>query len=707
MYPDISDPNFYSKILQKKEFYDNKIENVMKKIYCYEPQQRFLANYLAPKTPYDNILVFHEVGTGKTFVSIAIAEKNKSFAFVFAKNESLLASYKEQLIFGCEKYGSEKNIPDTYSFHTYKDFDIFSKGFPEDSVVIVDEAHNIISDNSVEKFTTCIDNSKNIKIVLLSGTPMYDEVGQIFDLLNFLVPPNIRVSGTDGLVRKNGLTPTGIETLKFMGKGIISYLKIDKKTFAKQRTINLALEMSDFQAKGYRELNSKISALQMNKVAASMIVYPNYISHVKEISGNFLLHENLKSHSIKLYTLLNKLKTTHGKSIVYSNFVSKSCGVNLIKLVFDYNKIKYILISEDTKNKKETVNTFSNSKNPKEILLCSSIISEGLNTKGVYNVHILDPHWNDSRIQQVIGRAIRKNSHLGNPKAIVNVFKYIAIIQGIQTIDQYKYQISRNKKIGIDEATEILNSIAVDCWLNKSRNGPVTCIFEPKQLKLDYSTFEIDDVKYSFIKKQIVKLFQNLENYLRLDYIESKIEDNLVCQEELKSTLKRMRDEEFTFKGPLGISGYLISTANFVIFSMKSEKFKSNINSKTLQFDLNYLNVKNVELVKKKTATVIEKHKITIEYFENFAQDKPLFGHFINKYGEKDNHLRILDFTEIDPTEEDKRKLSTGKKLSIHSKEELVELMQKLNLEISNSFYKKKNLIEIITNELINKKLIF
>ena len=706
MYPEISDPNFYEKILEKKEFHDNKIENVMKKIYCYEPQQRFLANYLAPKTPYSNILVFHEVGTGKTFVSIAIAEKNKTFAFVFAKNESLLASYKEQLIFGCEKYNV---IPNTYSFHTYKDFDIFSKGFPEDSVVIVDEAHNIISDNNVEKFTTCIDNSKKVKIVLLSGTPMYDEVGQIFDLLNFLVPVEKRISSTDGLVRKNGLTPAGIEYLEFMSKGIVSYLKIDKKTFAKQRTIDLVLEMSDFQAKGYRELNSKVSALQMNKVAASMIIYPNYISHVKEISGNFLLHENLKSHSIKLFTLLNKLKTTHGKSIVYSNFVTKSCGVNLIKLVFDYNKIQYILISEDTKNKKEAVNIFSNSKNPKEILLCSSIISEGLNTKGVYNVHILDPHWNDSRLQQVIGRAIRKNSHLNNPKAVVNVFKYVSVIQGIQTIDQYKYSISRNKKIGIEEATKILNSVAVDCWLNKSRNGNVDCIFEPRSnLNLNYSTFEIDNVKYDFVKKQIVKLFQNLDNYLRLDYIESKIEDNLVCQEELKSTLNKMFLEQFIFKGPLNISGHLVLRGNFVIFSMKSEKFKSNINSKTLQFI--YSNSSKTELIKKKTATAIEKHKITIEYFSDFAQTKPLFGHFINKFGERDNDLRILDFTEIDPTEEDKRKLSTGKKLSIHSKEELLELMQKLNLSLSlNSSlnYKKKKLIEIIQKDLINKKLIF
>ena len=704
MYPEISDPNFYKKILQKKEFIDNKIENVMKKLYCYEPQQRFLANYLAPKTPYSNILVFHEVGTGKTFVSIAIAEKNKKFAYVFAKNDSLLASYKDQLIFGCEKY-NEKDIADKYSFHTYKDFDIFSKGFPEDSVVIVDEAHNIISENNVEKFTTCIDNSKKVKIVLLSGTPMYDEVGQIFDLLNFLVEPNKRVSKLDGLVRKNGLTPNGIEYLQFMGKGIISYLKIDKKTFAKQRTIDLVLEMSDFQAKGYRELNSKISALQMNKVAASMIVYPGYSSHIKEISGDFLLHENLKSHSIKLYTLLNKLKTTQGKSIVYSNFVSKSCGVNLIKLVFDYNKIKYILISEDTKNKKESVKLFSNSKDPKEILLCSSIISEGLNTKGVYNVHILDPHWNDSRIQQVIGRAIRKNSHLNNPKAVVNVFKYIAVIQGIQTIDQYKYQISRNKKIGIDEATKILNSIAVDCWLNKSRNGDTPCIFEPKTKNIDYNTFEIDDIKYDFIKKEIVKLFQGFDNYLRLDFIQSKIEDNNVCQEELKSTLKRMQNDEFIFKGPLNLQGYLILKGNFVIFSMKTEKFKSDITSKTLMYHIKF-GVK-AELIKKKTATVIEKHKITVDHFQSFAETKPLFGHFLNKFGENDGFLRILDFTEIDPTEEDKRKLSTGKKLSIFSKEELLELVEKLDLNSKIKNHKKKELVEIVTNYLEDKNLIF
>lgn len=708
-YPQISDLDFYKKILNKKEFAENSITNVMKKLYCYQPQQRFLANYMSPKTPYHNILVFHEVGTGKTLSSIAIAESNKEAnIFVFCKNMTLISSYKNQLIRGCEKYGTIQNIPNRYSFHTYKDFDIFSKGFPENSVVIVDEAHNIISDNSTEKILTCIDNSnpEKTKIVMLSGTPMYDKVQQIFEILNFLVPVGQRVTITDGLVKKNSLTPEGIIYLEKMAKGIISYLKIDKKTFATECNIFLNLEMSSFQARAYTQIQS--STLEMDKTAAAMIVYPKEIFHVKELYGDFLAHQNLKNHSIKLYTLLNKLKTTKGKSIVYSNFVSKSCGINIIKAVFDYNSIKYILISEEMKNDKfKEIHRFVYGKNEPEILLCSSIISEGLNTKGVYNVHILDPHWNDSRLQQVIGRAIRQDSHPKGSK--VYVFKYIATIQGIETIDQYKYKIARNKKLGIDVATKILNRVAVDCWLNKKRNGNEACVYEPRgQIQLDYSTFVIDTIKFNFVKEKIIELFK-LNVYLTFGYIIDRINntDIIISEEELNQTLDLIQSEQLKIQGPFNLPGYLFRKQDFIIFSRVSEKFVGPLNNKAIQVQMeNTGPMSSMGPINSKASKVpktASKKKIDISYFEKF--ELPLLGHYLNKFGENDNQLRILDFTEIDPTEEDNRKISIGKKLNTYSLEELVELLKKTEIPLPQK-EKKKWYIDTITQYFIDNKLI-
>ena len=706
-YPDIQDPNFYQKILDKKEFNENKIENLQKDIYYLEPQQRFLANYLDPKTPYKKILVYHEVGTGKTITSIAVAESNISKysniqILVFCKNPTIIENYRQNL----EKVKIEKH-PQNYIFLTYKSLSNYTKSFPENSVVIIDEIHNLVSENLSEILKTCIDNSGQFKLVLLSGTPMYDHVSQIFDILNFVVPIHLRVDPkAQGLFNGELLTPAGKEYLKIMAKGVVSFLKIDSKTFAKQKNIDLYLEMELFQKKGYLDIVHKKQTLYLNEVAASLIVYPDYISHIKEISGDFLKIENVKYHSIKLYTLYQKLKSTSGKSIVFSNYIVNSTGINLIKLFFDINKISYILVSENMKESKfEQIKKFNSSKNNSEILLSSNIISEGISTKDVYNIHILDLHWNDSRLQQVIGRAIRKNSH-SKSNVTVKIFKYICIIPGHETIDQYKYKISNAKKIGIEEAKNILNQVAVDCWLNKSRNGNLECIYEPIQAKnnIDLSTFKIDKLKYSFIKKKILSLFLKT-NYLKLETIKQKVNlfEDSFSNEEIDQTIESMNG--ISCIGPNGNKGTLVKKENYFIFNSNNTIYSSNLNEKCLK--LVFKQKDNVVVLEKKIKKEgVVKSKISIDFFEkNGEYIGESFLHTYNKYGEDDSELRIIDLTEIDPLEEDIRKISIGKKVSILSKQELINTSDKLNLDITS--LKNKEIVELIKNYYIKNNLIF
>ncbi len=81
-YPDIIDPEFLQKLLLKREF----AESLQK---TWEPQsdpcednstfevtpvQRFVANFMSPKTPYMSCLLYHGVGVGKTCAGIQICE---------------------------------------------------------------------------------------------------------------------------------------------------------------------------------------------------------------------------------------------------------------------------------------------------------------------------------------------------------------------------------------------------------------------------------------------------------------------------------------------------------------------------------------------------------------------------------------------------------------------------------------------------------
>ena len=90
LYPDINDHEFSKKIALHKEFndtqYDGKIRDIKKQseLLCnadFEllPHQMFVKNFLSLQTPYNSLLLYHGLGTGKTCSAIGIAEEMRSF----------------------------------------------------------------------------------------------------------------------------------------------------------------------------------------------------------------------------------------------------------------------------------------------------------------------------------------------------------------------------------------------------------------------------------------------------------------------------------------------------------------------------------------------------------------------------------------------------------------------------------------------------
>ena len=90
LYPDLSDPNFSKKIYNKKEFNDYQYDGT---IYDVEsqarkecnapfeiiPHQQFVKNFLSMETPYNSLLLYHELGTGKTCSAIGITEEMRKY----------------------------------------------------------------------------------------------------------------------------------------------------------------------------------------------------------------------------------------------------------------------------------------------------------------------------------------------------------------------------------------------------------------------------------------------------------------------------------------------------------------------------------------------------------------------------------------------------------------------------------------------------
>lgn len=206
-----------------------------------------------------------------------------------------------------------------------------------------------------------------------------------------------------------------------------------------------------------------------------------------------------------VYIIFNILKSS-GPTLVYSNYVDME-GLAVFKIylrffsfiefdkdnqinlktkendlkskTYKYDFKRYMefhgKIDRETRTKnKELFNTSVNKFGKvMKIILISPAGAEGLNLRNVRQVHIMEPFWNEVKIEQVIGRAIRICSHKDLPqdKRRVDVFRYKCVRKnGKETADQKLEDISRKKNNLLLSFVEAVKESAIDCELFRNHN---------------------------------------------------------------------------------------------------------------------------------------------------------------------------------------------------------------------------------------------
>jgi len=108
-----------------------------------------------------------------------------------------------------------------------------------------------------------------------------------------------------------------------------------------------------------------------------------------------------------------------------------------------------------------------------KIIMISPAGAEGINLNNVRQVHIMEPYWNEVRIEQVIGRALRFCQHKDLPlnERTLDVYRYKMIRNNKKiTTDEKMEDISRRKNNLLLSFTEAVKEAAVDCELFKNHN---------------------------------------------------------------------------------------------------------------------------------------------------------------------------------------------------------------------------------------------
>jgi DNA polymerase III delta prime subunit len=235
------------------------------------------------------------------------------------------------------------------------------------TLIIADEAHNLTGNAYGEALMKIIKSSTNLKVVLLSATPMKNLADDIVELLNFIRPtdsPVLRelIFNSD----KNHLMkfkPGGIEYLKKMAHGYISHLRgADPMTFAEKVEMGVKpkgllftritkCDMQPFQRETYDEAVKVASdSLDTKSNAVANFVFPALDESRKKLTGLYG-REGLNA-------LRNQLKTHHEK-------INKLIATDILNLKSSEQDQEFISINETTKNitgailKKEYIQKFS------------------------------------------------------------------------------------------------------------------------------------------------------------------------------------------------------------------------------------------------------------------------------------------------------------------------------------------------------------
>lgn len=220
----------------------------------------------------------------------------------------------------------------------------------------------------------------------------------------------------------------------------------------------------------------------------------NWKKFHEEESKKSELYKRMHMGSAKMVNMIFNIMKSPGPTVVYSNYVLME-GLEILKIYLSFfnfysvmktkelikDKIGYAEFHGSIKDVKERYRGMDlyNKKSNRygkeiKIMLISPAGTEGLSLRNVRQVHIMEPHWNEVRISQMIGRGIRQCSHGDLPmeERHVDVFRYKSVrtAKDSWTTDQYIEDLARTKEGLVTTFLDAMKEVAIDCTLFKKHN---------------------------------------------------------------------------------------------------------------------------------------------------------------------------------------------------------------------------------------------
>lgn len=366
------------------------------------------------------LIAYHTVGTGKTLTAITISQcfldKYPNYKVYVVTPASLVQNFKNQMM----DYENIK-YADQYRFYSIQKFvSLFRKTelSCKNVLLIVDEAHNLKTlykksqpKKPGKKPTEVGINSKYIekcarqasKCLLLTGTPITNSPKDLIPLYNMVRDDNEpRIDTKRKDLGMNEITYTEKNLLEKMKCKISIFDERSSAYYPIVKEHDIFIKMTPSYQEKYEKL---LSENGLSKLAIKMF---GEVDITKFYNGFRRAVNTLEDEdSPKINWVLKKIQQGR-KTIVFSHFLDAG-NKAIIKNLPNNIKYKYINGSLSLKERSEIVNEYN--LNKIQVLFISKAGGEGLDLKGTQDIILLEPAWNLSVEEQVIGRGVRYKSH--------------------------------------------------------------------------------------------------------------------------------------------------------------------------------------------------------------------------------------------------------------------------------------------------------
>ena len=401
-----------------------------------------------------------DMGLGKTLQAIAllakIHEKKRRRSLVIMPKsliynwENEIARFTPQLKIGVY-YGINrdfKSLEDVQviltTYGTVRN-DIENLMKHKFEIIVLDESQNIKNINSQTTKAVLLLNAK--KRIALSGTPIENNLLELYSLFRFLNPS---MFGTVQMFTNNYIVPiqkySDTSTIKELRKKIYPFLlRRVKKEVLKDLPDKIEkliyVDMNDEHRKYYEEKRKYFySMLEKNNTVNGevdkffVLQAINELRHIvssPEIDNRKIISSKKE---VLMENIIEAIENGH-KVLVFVNYLS---SVERICESLKENKIKFLKMTGQTKDRQSLVDKFQNDSRYKAFVMTLKTGGVGLNLVSADTIFIYDPWWNKTVENQAIDRAYR----LGQDKT---VFAYKIIMKNTIEEKILKLQEMKNK----------------------------------------------------------------------------------------------------------------------------------------------------------------------------------------------------------------------------------------------------------------------